>query len=587
MNTHKLELTAKARHLCFLLLLCLRLAWGGVPGPCRHSVTKDQLLSLNRLIDNQLDNGCSIIYSFTERQSLSKVCYIKTAFPQILELLNTHFQYARKSDNRRYVNTLKKVIYNLYSQRCIPEINEEIEDHPVRFMRVLRGSPKEALKKAKGVIQMYRTLMTESTGPVDWNCQAEYAAEEDPESTSVFDTVATGGPGCQCSCPTFTQTTTASYPPFSLWSQPKQPGPNQPSPAMSLSFPHPPPGTLRYNAMMGALETERFSAILSMTAAVPDRHPLKERELSWQSPPPTRIEHGPMLLKAESDIPETTYDTAHLARPGSLTLGSSVFVDKTEDIRENFTYSPLGNGIEGSPKEQIAVSGLDAAASAPHLYDMDLTPSSDQSKAHVLAKRSLDTKNFGIQHNSNSVRQDEVASPGPEAKATKARYRVSESIMDSGDHKTERIPTVDVKAFQMSDRHSYKLKIIFRDLQAQARDLQTPMAKPESNKITTVYKDMIRTDKLSNREGDDINRASLHEGLNEELLDGNSSWQLSRQAVFIMAAVSGGMLFIFVWCCFTSKRRLGSLVHRSSVIESQRVDPDPKDMELKSYETRE
>ncbi|XP_056130628.1 macrophage colony-stimulating factor 1a [Lampris incognitus] len=246
MNTHKLELTPKAKHLGFLLLLGLRLVWCGVPGPCRHSVTKDHLLSLNRLIDNQLDNGCSIIYAFIERQSLSKVCYIKAAFPQILELLNMHFQYARKSDNRRHVNTLKRVIFNLYSQRCIPEINEEIEDSPERFMRIFTSSPKEALRKAKGVIQMYMAIMTESTGPVDWSCQAEYTSKEHPESTTVSDSISTGAPECHCSCPLFTQMTTVSYPAISLWNSLKQRGlaSHRPVPEIPPSSPHAPTSTL-------------------------------------------------------------------------------------------------------------------------------------------------------------------------------------------------------------------------------------------------------------------------------------------------------------------------------------------------------
>ncbi|XP_040014412.1 uncharacterized protein LOC120806932 isoform X5 [Xiphias gladius] len=192
MNTHKLELIAKAQHLCLLLLLCLHLALGGVPGPCRHSVTQDHLLSLNRLIDNQLDHGCFIIYPFTEHLNLSNVCYIKASLPQILELLRTHFNYVRNSDNRRYVNTLETVIYHLYSQGCVPEISEEFEDSPVRFIRIVESSPKEALRRARGVIQMYLSLMTESISPVDWDCHAEYAAEEDSESTTVADTSTPG-----------------------------------------------------------------------------------------------------------------------------------------------------------------------------------------------------------------------------------------------------------------------------------------------------------------------------------------------------------------------------------------------------------
>ncbi|XP_053724337.1 macrophage colony-stimulating factor 1a [Synchiropus splendidus] len=191
MNTHTLHFTAKAQLLCLLLLLCVYRAFAGVPGPCRHSVTQDHLLSLNRLIDNQLDHGCFIIYPFTERLNLSKTCYIKAALPLTLELLNSHFHYVRNSDNRRYVNTLEKVIFHLYSQRCIPSIDEEVEDSPVRFTRMMETSPKEALRKVRSILQMYLKLMTVNNGYVKWNCREEYAAEEEAETTPATGTAVT------------------------------------------------------------------------------------------------------------------------------------------------------------------------------------------------------------------------------------------------------------------------------------------------------------------------------------------------------------------------------------------------------------
>ncbi|XP_060897335.1 macrophage colony-stimulating factor 1a [Labrus mixtus] len=183
MNTHRRGLTAKAQQLCFWLFLCFRLALAGVAGPCRHSVTWDHFLSLNRLIDNQLDNSCFIIYPFTECLNLSKVCCVKAAFPHILDLLSSHFHYAQSSDNRRYVSTLETVIFHLYSQGCVPEINEEYEDSPVRFLRIEQSSPKEALKKVRSVIRMYMSLINENSDPLDWDCQDQYAAEDDPQST--------------------------------------------------------------------------------------------------------------------------------------------------------------------------------------------------------------------------------------------------------------------------------------------------------------------------------------------------------------------------------------------------------------------
>ncbi|XP_061642215.1 uncharacterized protein LOC133484108 isoform X3 [Phyllopteryx taeniolatus] len=164
MNTHVLDFITKAWHLCLFLILYFHLALGGVPGPCRHSVTQEHLRSLNRL---------------------SKVCYVKAALPQVLELLKTQFHYGRNSDNRRYVNILEKAIYHLYSQGCISEINEEIEDTPSRLIKMVESTPKEALKKAQHVMQMYMRLMALSTRPVDWNCQSEYSLGDDLNTTQV------------------------------------------------------------------------------------------------------------------------------------------------------------------------------------------------------------------------------------------------------------------------------------------------------------------------------------------------------------------------------------------------------------------
>lgn len=57
----------------------------------------------------------------------SKCCFVKAALPWILELLTTHFKYARGSVNDGYVQSLRALILNIYSQKCVPQINEEVE----------------------------------------------------------------------------------------------------------------------------------------------------------------------------------------------------------------------------------------------------------------------------------------------------------------------------------------------------------------------------------------------------------------------------------------------------------------------------
>ncbi|KAF3860619.1 hypothetical protein F7725_000874 [Dissostichus mawsoni] len=158
--------------MCVLMFLSFPLTMAEVPGPCRHSITREHLLTVRHLMDNQLRSGCTISYTFIEQRSLSKCCFVKAALPWIFELLTTHFKYSRGSVNDGYVQSLRALILNIYSQKCVPQINEEIE-------RVTS----EALQKAAEVLSVYWELVTTSDAPVDWRCQHEY--------TEMFDSTTT------------------------------------------------------------------------------------------------------------------------------------------------------------------------------------------------------------------------------------------------------------------------------------------------------------------------------------------------------------------------------------------------------------
>ncbi|CAL8325326.1 unnamed protein product [Merluccius merluccius] len=126
---------------------------GEVPGPCRHSITREHLMTLRHL---------------------SKCCFVKAALPWILELLTTHFKYSRGSVNDGYVQSLRALILNIYSQKCVPQINEEVEDKPEHFEVPFKQSPLEALRRALEVLSDYWELMTTRETPVDWQCESEY-----------------------------------------------------------------------------------------------------------------------------------------------------------------------------------------------------------------------------------------------------------------------------------------------------------------------------------------------------------------------------------------------------------------------------
>ncbi|KAL0186590.1 hypothetical protein M9458_018260, partial [Cirrhinus mrigala] len=57
----------------------------------------------------------------------SVVCYVKAALPRVLELFNVHFKYTRGSGSAQAVVSIQNLILNIYSQRCIPSLNEELE----------------------------------------------------------------------------------------------------------------------------------------------------------------------------------------------------------------------------------------------------------------------------------------------------------------------------------------------------------------------------------------------------------------------------------------------------------------------------
>ncbi|XP_061634674.1 macrophage colony-stimulating factor 1b isoform X3 [Phyllopteryx taeniolatus] len=169
------QVKLQVKCLCVVMFLSFPLSMAEVPGPCRHSITRDHLLKLKHLMDNQLRSGCSITYTFIEQKSLSKCCFVKAALPWILELLTTHFKYNRGSVNYTYVQSLRTLILNIYSQKCVPQINEEVEDKPESFEVLYRGSPGEALQKASRVLSVYLELVTKSDAPMNWSCQYEYS----------------------------------------------------------------------------------------------------------------------------------------------------------------------------------------------------------------------------------------------------------------------------------------------------------------------------------------------------------------------------------------------------------------------------
>ncbi|KAG7332156.1 hypothetical protein KOW79_003990 [Hemibagrus wyckioides] len=173
-SAHILHQT-QVKSVCVLVLLYIPLGMMDIPGPCKHSITKDHLHQINHLISNQMRNGCSISYMFIEKRNLSSVCYVKAALPRVLDLLSAHFQYSRGSEGAQSVLFLQNLIHNIYSQHCVPPLNEELEEIPVAFLKQFTDSPVQALQRAKEVLDIYLQLITQTNTAVDWSCAVEYS----------------------------------------------------------------------------------------------------------------------------------------------------------------------------------------------------------------------------------------------------------------------------------------------------------------------------------------------------------------------------------------------------------------------------
>ncbi|MCJ8744347.1 hypothetical protein PDJAM_G00117570 [Pangasius djambal] len=373
MNTHTTAHKAKIRHLCSCLVLCLHLVSGAVPGPCEHSVTEEHLLTLRKLIINQVQNGCSITYRFTERQNLSEVCYIKAAFPHILDLLNTHFTYEKGSDNYRYTSSLKDLIYNIYSQKCIPPINEEIEENPVKFARLYMSLPREGLQKTEEVFQMYKRLMSKSDEHVNWNCEDEYA-DNVPEFTTALYPQTTGTPECQCSCTDplkaslFTRSTpTAS--PASLHTQSgayifrnKNEASRAPDPAVKDDAPN----SIQNQISAISPGPDAFIGLYTKTELFIEQHSV------------------PVHGESTNFITSTTPNLMDNSSDSSVPLGSEP---------QSVTSSPVASSSE---LPSIPTRTLLQSATSQPSEKINTPLISDRNPVLVLAKRSLDTREQGM-----------------------------------------------------------------------------------------------------------------------------------------------------------------------------------------------
>ncbi|KAG9339722.1 hypothetical protein JZ751_023369 [Albula glossodonta] len=586
------QIADTVRGLC-LVLLSLHLSVGDVPGPCRYSVRKDHLDTVRRL---------------------SNTCYVKAALPQILELINTHFRYSRSSDNGRYVEEVKALIHNMYSQNCIPPIDEELEDDPTKFNKVYRESPREALERVKEVFSLYLELMSTSNTPVDWNCDEEYAENELGSSTPLAQT--TGATECRCFNPTvdygvseqvsvtdslwnhLTQTPTPPLFPGSSARAQIFSGATDPmdgNEKMQVKDSGVTSGTKEgQESMDGVFVTSSFlrvgppfegrSAFSLKTEAfaMVTVSPLLGAESDI--PVPTDNTPFPDLLEGREDLP---VDTTDLGNDGSTSTTVSDFSraslkntqgmpgftsDFLVDQKSSREQSASLQEFMGHPPSLVPLWGLED--------QVEGTPKRPQASVAVpLAKRSLDSKQdgsyFGLLSNTPSP-QREIATNLQQLPSISMELAMDKGeLITASDHSSN----LELTSGTVASSYDPKLgDVITTGDPGISSRIAHGLLVPTINQspfpdLQSVEDGVASPDPLGHDSG------KPYQSGNPEM------WHNSNALAFIMAPVCGGLLLIPAFYCLRRQKKLQDLLKRFQTIENQRLNSLSTDVEMQDCET--
>ncbi|CAB1315320.1 unnamed protein product, partial [Coregonus sp. 'balchen'] len=354
----------------------------------------------------------------------------------------------------------------------------------------------------------------------------------------------------------------------SVWSSPPQPTLSQPTSAVHPRPPHPPLGTHSADpgVFLGSPGTIGPPSPRDLQVPVPDGHSLgegREGELHWDShpPPPTGTESGSALYNIGS-VPPSATDHPSMSSPPSLVLLGTVgskdkafYHPQTERAMEASADKPAGRGIAGSPHGPIALPGVKLVTHVPFLYKvMGITPSSDESTAYVLAKRSLDARNYGIF-------QDGVSTETSQLEDTTKTYQGTERYSHDWNHPIGSTTTEAAPHLKMTEEEPEKLHT--------TTEVLGQVTKTESKHTRTYHEEVFSIEKTDVDDSPISERPN--EGSEKEFRNGktgHSDSSTSYQTALIIAAVCGGLLLITT--LFREKKRLRALLHSARRNENQR-----------------
>ncbi|XP_041092031.1 uncharacterized protein LOC121304734 isoform X2 [Polyodon spathula] len=526
---------AKARQLCFLVLLCFHLASGDVPGPCKHSVTNDHIQIVNTLIVNQLENGCSIEYKFIDQGSLSKTCYVKAAFPKVLDVLTKHFNYHKSSVNFKYVDELKTLVKNIYRTKCILEVNVSMEDDPEKFVKAYAGSPAAVLGHIRKVMSFYMELLTENSRPINWSCADQYA--QDVAELTTEGTLPTGTTAYQCSCPAVggSAAKSASTTAINFWKNLPNPTVDIPNTPYSTELPPPKTGSPSAregwgipSANPGTTRSYRHRTIdTDTTSGASINNFQTSSEKNPTSPSFTSI---PNISPQDED--NTGSPTSEYTPTSSEAQG-----DVSQSSPGSQTAKPFSKSLVHSQTTDQALSGQELLT-AP--LKKRFTPSTKRSMDHLIT--------FIPPYDSTTPTESSAISP----RAKRSVDPRVDGSFDSSESELHRDWTpVPIEPLGFTDDaadESSSSVLLHRKTHIRIHD---------NENINTGYGSKI----LGHGEGE-IQPSDGPRGGRQSEKESQYETQNPYKQLFISAAVCGGLLGICAIYCFIQKKELQARLHK-------------------------
>ena len=190
----------------------------------------------------------------------------------------------------------------------------------------------------------------------------------------------------------------------------------------------------------------------------------------------------PFEIRESSELPARVIDVPY--SPGSVLVRAPVLIDKTDGQADKDLMYRNEASTTGPSKLSENASVTLALGQA----DGQRTFSSVESTAHVLAKGTLDAKNFESQHRFDAVLlgQEEVLRlEYSESMATKEKHRVTQK--STADFTMDQMAFMDARALRRREKYSSKYRIFPRNRRAKAKDIPlTATAKSESEDTRTA-----------------------------------------------------------------------------------------------------